>query len=504
MTALVSFERVFEVLDLAAARRRGARRAPGARRARCAVEVDDVRSPTPRPTRSRWPRSRAPPAGDRRGSGPVLRDVSFTVEPGSLVALVGPSGAGKTTITALVARLYDPSAGAVRINGVDLRDADAESLHDAVGVVTQDAHLFHDTIRANLALRRARRPPRTTWSRRCGPPRSGRSSTRCPPASTRSSATGATASPGARSSGSPSPGCCSRARGSSSSTRPPPTSTASPSRRCQRALDHALRDRSALVIAHRLSTVRHADLILVVDGGRIVERGTHAELVGGRRPVRRALPHPVLRRARRGPRRGHGLTRAYPRGPHGCPGRCGAGSEYACRGAARAHSLPSGVQTGPRRRSPSTGRSAMATTTTYDRRLVSRRPRRPRGPPVARLGPPSPWSSGCRPARLFGLARQRGRDAPSRTGWTPAHAVGVSGQEPTRSRARAAAGNTQTSRSTTSVAMTPAAGVTRPASTRHVAQHRGELEADEDEDEVGDAGSRRTPTPPGRAATRPR
>ena len=80
----------------------------------------------------------------------------------------------------------------------------------------------------------------------------------------------------------------------------------------QRALDHALRDRSALVIAHRLSTVRHADLILVVDGGRIVERGTHAELVGAGRPVRRALPHPVLRRARRGPRRGHGLTRAYP------------------------------------------------------------------------------------------------------------------------------------------------------------------------------------------------
>ena len=149
LTALVSFERVFEVLDLEplVAEAPDARPVPpGPVR----VEVDDVSFSTPRPTRSPSRRSRASPRATG-GSGPVLRGVSFTVEPGTLVALVGPSGAGKTTITSLVARLYDPSAGSIRINGVDLREARSESLHDAVGVVTQDAHLFHDTIRANLA-----------------------------------------------------------------------------------------------------------------------------------------------------------------------------------------------------------------------------------------------------------------------------------------------------------------------------------------------------------------
>jgi ATP-binding cassette subfamily B protein len=88
----------------------------------------------------------------------VLHDLSFTAPSGQLTALVGPSGAGKTTITNLVARLYDPDEGTVKIGGYDLRDVTLESLHDVVGVVTQDAHLFHDTIRANLLY--ARRRPR--------------------------------------------------------------------------------------------------------------------------------------------------------------------------------------------------------------------------------------------------------------------------------------------------------------------------------------------------------
>ena len=92
--------------------------------------------------------------------------------PGQLTALVGPSGGGKTTITNLAARLYDPDGGAVRIGGYDLRDVTQDSLHDAVGVVTQDAHLFHDTLRANLLYAKPTRPwPR--WNRPAGPRRSG-------------------------------------------------------------------------------------------------------------------------------------------------------------------------------------------------------------------------------------------------------------------------------------------------------------------------------------------
>ena len=95
------------------------------------------------------------PLPERAGGGQdILREVSFTAPSGQLTALVGPSGAGKTTITHLVARLYDPREGSVRIGGLDLREVTLESLHDAVGVVTQDAHMFHDTIRANLAYAR--------------------------------------------------------------------------------------------------------------------------------------------------------------------------------------------------------------------------------------------------------------------------------------------------------------------------------------------------------------
>ncbi len=150
LTALVSFERVFEVLDLEPL----VAEAPDARPVPAGpvrVEVDDVSFSYPSADEVSLASLESIATGDRRGSGPVLRGVSFTVEPGTLVALVGPSGAGKTTITSLVARLYDPTAGSIRINGVDLREAQTESLHDAVGVVTQDAHLFHDTIRANLA-----------------------------------------------------------------------------------------------------------------------------------------------------------------------------------------------------------------------------------------------------------------------------------------------------------------------------------------------------------------
>ena len=150
MTALVSFERVFEVLDLKplVADRPGARELPPGP---LGVELDDVTFRYPGADEVSLASLEQVAVPDRAAGSEVLHGVSLRVEPGQLLALVGPSGAGKTTITALVARLYDVSGGAVRVGGVDVRDLTQESLHSRVGVVTQEAHLFHDTVRSNLA-----------------------------------------------------------------------------------------------------------------------------------------------------------------------------------------------------------------------------------------------------------------------------------------------------------------------------------------------------------------
>jgi len=277
MTALVSFERVFEVLDLAP----HITEAPDAvplPAGPAAVELDDVRFRYPAADEVSLASLEQVSTPDRGGAPEVLRGVSLRVAPGQLVALVGPSGAGKTTITSLVARLYDPTSGAVRINGVDLRGATLASVHDTVGVVTQEAHLFHDTVRANLAyarpeateadLERALRDAQI-WDLVRSLPEgldtvvgdrghrlSGGEKQRIALARLLLKAPGVVVLDEAT------------AHLDSESEAA-----------VQRALDQALEGRTALVIAHRLSTVRAADVIAVVDGGRIVERGRHSELL---------------------------------------------------------------------------------------------------------------------------------------------------------------------------------------------------------------------------------
>ncbi len=229
LTALVSFERVFEVLDFPAlvADRDGsvALEHPEGR-----IELDHVWFRHPPAALTSIPSLEEPgAAASSEDSEWILRDVSFAVEPGELVALVGPSGAGKTTTALLVPRIYDVTAGAVRVDGHDVRDLTLGSLRGAVGMVMQDPHLFHDSIRNNLLYARDSTRPTTSSSRRAAPPASTTSSRASPTGTTPWWASAATACPAARSNGWPSPACSSRIRPSSSSTRPRRTST--PSRR---------------------------------------------------------------------------------------------------------------------------------------------------------------------------------------------------------------------------------------------------------------------------------
>ena len=215
---------------------------------------------------------------DSAPSGPVLHDISFEVAPGQMVALVGPSGAGKTTLTSLVCRLYDVTDGRVLVGGLDVRDVTLASLQRAVGVVTQDAHLFHDTIEANLRYA----TPDATEERIWDALRSARIDDLV-----RSLPDGLGTVVGDRghrlSGGEKQRLAIARLLLKSPSVVILDEATAhldSESERfVQEALDTALEGRTSLVIAHRLSTVRAADQILVVDDGRIVERGTHDSLL---------------------------------------------------------------------------------------------------------------------------------------------------------------------------------------------------------------------------------
>jgi ATP-binding cassette subfamily B protein len=279
MSALVSFDRVFEVLDLTPmiAEAPDAVPVPADDRS---IEFDAVSFRYPAPGEVSLASLEDVAIPEQHASTDVLHDVSFRAEPGQLIALVGTSGAGKSTMAALVSRLYDVTGGAVRVGGVDVRRATSASLRDAIGVVSQDSHLFHDTIGANLRYAKPEATDEELWSAMTGARIAALVQSLPDGLDT------VVGDRGYRMSGGEkqrlaiarvllkAPGIVILDEATAHLDSESEVAV-------QHALDAALAGRTSLVIAHRLSTIRGADQILVVDSGRIIERGTHEELLAG-------------------------------------------------------------------------------------------------------------------------------------------------------------------------------------------------------------------------------
>ena len=278
MTALVSFERVFEVLDLQPMVK-DSPEAIDLKRGSTGVEFKDVSFRYPNADEVSLASLEGIARPDVRISQDlILKGISFKVEPGQLVALVGPSGAGKSTITSLVSRLFDPTSGTVKVGGRDVREITQDSLHDVVGVVTQDAHMYHDTIRENLLYAKPDATEDQMWKA-------------CEDAQIatmiRSLPEGLDTVVGDRgyrlSGGEKQRLSIGRLLLKAPDVVVLDEATAhldsENESAVQLALATALKDRTSIVIAHRLSTIRQADQILVVEDGQIVQQGTHDELL---------------------------------------------------------------------------------------------------------------------------------------------------------------------------------------------------------------------------------
>ncbi|MFL6088252.1 MAG: ABC transporter ATP-binding protein [Mycobacterium sp.] len=281
-SALVSFERVFEVLDLEPLiqERPGAVDVPDGP---VSVEFDNVRFSYPSADKVSLASLEEVAVLDDRGGDEVLHDISFTARPGQMVALVGSSGAGKSTTASLLARLYDVDSGAVRLNGVDVREVTFASLKDTVGMVTQDGHLFHESIRSNLKLGAPEAGDDDLW-RALERARLADVVAAMPDGlDTVVGERGYRLSGGQRQRLTIARLLLGRSRVVVLDEATASLDSASEAA-VQQALAEALSGRTSIVIAHRLSTVRAADMILVVEDGRIVERGTHEQLLarGGR------------------------------------------------------------------------------------------------------------------------------------------------------------------------------------------------------------------------------